>query len=164
MMETPTISSSSYALNTFDAGAWLAENAQKLAIDAHPMFAPETVARRWQPVPDSATLAGAAIARQLFPEKKEMANTRLVRVIIADPNLNLPIDKRLLHSGAEQLTDLTDQELFFAVEINTLLKAHNDVRSKTRDKAASEKAGRDVFLEPVRIRDLRMHVISIAEF
>lgn len=89
---------------------------------------------------------------------------RIIKAYIADPNDNLPLDKRVLYSGPEKLTDLTDQELFFEIPINDLLKAHNEIRAKTVDKKASEKFGRDIFLEPVRIRDLKMVVVDIATF
>jgi len=89
---------------------------------------------------------------------------RIVKVFIADNNDNLPLEKRLLFSGSEQLTDLTDQELFFEVPIIVLLKAHNELRLATLDKAATAKAGRDVFLEAVRIRDLKMVVVTVASF
>lgn len=89
---------------------------------------------------------------------------RIVKIFIADPNENLPLDKRLLHSGDEQLTDLTDQELYFEVPIADLLKKHNAMRATTIDKKQTEKFGRDVFLEPVRIRDLKMVVVVVAGF
>lgn len=93
------------------------------------------------------------------------STARIVKVFIADPNENLPLDKRVLYSGEERLTDLTDQELFFEVPIKELLDKHNsDTRTKTADKKASEKAGRDVFLEPIRIRDLKMVVVTVAQF
>lgn len=89
---------------------------------------------------------------------------RIVKVYIADPNTNLPLEKRVLYTGEEKLTDLTDQELFFEVPIKELLDKHNELRAKTVDKKASEKFGRDVFLEPVRIRDLKMVVTTVAQF
>lgn len=89
---------------------------------------------------------------------------RIVKVYIADSDENLELEQRLLYSGEEKLTDFTDQELFFEVPINDILKKHNEVRSKTVDKKASEKFGRDIFLEPVRIRDLEMVVVEVAVF
>ena len=93
-----------------------------------------------------------------------MSNARIVKVFIADSNDNLPLDKRVLHTGAEQLTDLTDQELFFEVPIAELLAKHNTVRAATVDKKQAEKFGRDIFLEPARIRDLKMVVVTVAAF
>lgn len=93
-----------------------------------------------------------------------MSSARIVKVFIADSNDNLPLDKRVLHTGAEQLTDLTDQELFFEVPIAELLAKHNEVRKATVDKAQAEKFGRDIFLEPARIRDLKMVVVTVAQF
>ena len=49
-----------------------------------------------------------------------MANPsrRIVKVIIIDPDDRVPLEKCILFSGDEKLTDLTDQELFFEVPIN----------------------------------------------
>lgn len=107
----------------------------------------------------------ALMPGMIQPKESPMANTaRIVKVFIADTNENLPLDRRVIHSGAEQLTDLTDQELFFEVPIAELLSKHNEVRKATLDKNASEKFGRDIFLEPVRIRDLKMVVVTVAQF
>jgi hypothetical protein len=70
----------------------------------------------------------------------------------------------VLHNGDEQLTDLNDQELFFELPIKELLETHNAHRVTTLNKTATAKAGKDVFLEPIRVRDLRMNVTVIASF
>lgn len=89
---------------------------------------------------------------------------RIVKVFIADSNESIPLDKRVLYSGEEKLTDLTDQELFFDVSISGLLTKHNEMRKTTIDKPQAEKFGRDIFLEPARIRDLKMVVVTVAQF
>jgi hypothetical protein len=89
---------------------------------------------------------------------------RIVKVFIADTDERLPLNKRILHTGEEQLTDLTDQELFFEVPIAELLKTHNALRMQTIDKKAAAKSDHEVFLEPVRIRDLKMVVVTVASF
>lgn len=91
-------------------------------------------------------------------------SARIVKVFIADSNENLPLEKRVIYSGEEKLTDLTDQELFFEVPIADLLAKHNEVRAATVDKKQAEKFGRDIFLEPARIRDLKMVVVNVAAF
>lgn len=96
-------------------------------------------------------------------KEKEVA-ARIVRVFIADTDENLAVEKRLLHTGEEKLTDATDQELFFEVEIKSALEKHNAIRVETLDKKATAKAGKDVFLEPIKIRDLKMVVINVATF
>src|SRR5579864_799685 len=50
---------------------------------------------------------------------------RLVQVFIADPNEHVPLGDSLLYSGSQKLTDATDQELFFELEIKSLLDQHN---------------------------------------
>lgn len=94
-------------------------------------------------------------------EPKMPSTLRLARVVVFDPTEALPLDKRILVMTEEKPTDLTDQELFFELDVKNILDKHNAVRAQTRDKKASEKAGKDVFLEPIRIRDLRMTVLEV---
>lgn len=91
-----------------------------------------------------------------------MANARrLVQVFIADPNENVPLDQSLLYSGEQKFTDATDQELFFEIDINTILKTYNEKRIKIVDKKVKE---RTEYLEPAKIRDLKMVVVTVAGF
>lgn len=96
--------------------------------------------------------------------KSNMTAARIVKVFVADQNENIPLDSRVIYRGDEHLTDLTDQELFFEIQMADLLKEHNEVRVKTRDKTQSAKFGRDIFLEPAKIRDLKMVVVTVATF
>lgn len=100
---------------------------------------------------------------QVQQEEKEMANptTRLVQVFIADPDENVPLDKRILYKGDQKVTDLTDQELFFDIGIGPILETHNKLRATLINKKIKE---RTEYLEPARIRDLKMVVVSIASF
>ena len=89
---------------------------------------------------------------------------RIVKVFIADPNENVPLGNCVLFAGEEKFTDATDTELFFEVPITDLLVAHNLARVKWADKEATKRSGKDVFLDPVKIRDLKMVVVTIAQF
>lgn len=89
---------------------------------------------------------------------------RIVQVFIADTNENVPLDKSVLYTGEQKLTDLNDQELFFELPIAERLNAHNEMRVKMVDKESTKRAGKDVFLDPAKIRDLRMIVCTIAQF
>lgn len=82
---------------------------------------------------------------------------RLVKVIVADPDPNVPIDSSLVHKTDEFLTDQTDQELFFDLDIKALLVSHNELRRGLKDKDKEP-------LPAIRARDLKMAVITIAEF
>lgn len=95
------------------------------------------------------------------PEKIAMPSRRLVQVFIADPDENVPLDKSLLYSGEQKLTDATDQELFFEIEIKAILEKHNAERVQFINKRVKE---RTEFLEPVKIRDLKMVVVNVATF
>lgn len=86
---------------------------------------------------------------------------RLVKVVIIDPDDKVPLDKCLLHCSDEHLTDLTDQELFFEIDIKNILDKHNEVRTEIVDKTIKE---RTEYLEPVKVRDLRMVVVTVASF
>lgn len=94
----------------------------------------------------------------------KQSGRRIVQVFICDPDSRIPLEKSLIYRGDQKLTDATDQELFYEVDIHSLLKDYNDERKKMLDKKATERAGRDVFLDPVKIRELRMVVSTLAEF
>lgn len=87
--------------------------------------------------------------------------TRMVQVFIADPDENVPLDKRLLYKGEQKLTDATDQELFFEIDIKSILDAYNADRIKIINKKVKD---RTEYLEPLKIRDMKMVVVTIAGF
>lgn len=96
-------------------------------------------------------------------ELQQMANPtrRLVQVFIVDPDENVPLDKALLYEGKSFLTDATDQELFFEIDIKSILDKHNAFRKTLTNKAVKERTEK---LEAARIRDLKMTVVIIAQF
>lgn len=94
-------------------------------------------------------------------EIKMSASRRLIQVFIADPNESVPLENAVLFRGEQKLTDLTDQELFFEIPTQSLLAEHNEKRIKLQNKAIKE---RSELLEPARIRDLKMVVVTIASF
>ncbi len=79
-----------------------------------------------------------------------VAQRRVVQVFISDTNLNVPLDDCLIYEGKQKLTDATDQELFFEVNIKELLDAHNEKRVKLVDKTIKD---RTEYLEPAKIRE-----------
>jgi len=104
---------------------------------------------------------GLQVQQQVREEHHMAVSRRLVQVVIVDPNENVPLDDCLIYDGKPKLTDATDQELFFEVDIKTLLDAHNEKRTKIVDRKVKE---RTEYLEPAKIRDLRMVVVEIAKF
>lgn len=88
-----------------------------------------------------------------------MSIRRIVQVLIADPNENLSLDDCLLFKGDEKLTDATDQELFFELDIKNMLEIHNAKRIKIVDKKVKD---RTEYLEPAKVRDLKMVVVTVA--
>lgn len=105
----------------------------------------------------------AMLPNKVPKPKKEttMQARRLVQVYIADPDENVPLEKSLLYSGTQKLTDLTDQELFFDIDMRTILEAHNAYRITVVNRKVKERVEN---LEPVKIRDLRMVVVDVATF
>lgn len=121
-------------------------------------------------VPDGFNQAGrartyreiAAVQSPIKHEENPMAATRrLVKVVIVDPDDNVPLDQCILYNGSEKLTDATDQELFFEINIQDILSKHNESRVKLVNKKVKERTEN---LEPVKIRDLKMVVVNIASF
>ena len=112
--------------------------------------------------------AGPSDREERTGEKEEtadMANVkRIVRVIIVDSHNDVPSESAVLYMGDEFFTDKTDQELFFDLPVNELLKAHNEKRVTFKDKNLSRGKDKPEFLEPARIRDLDMVVLTISEF
>lgn len=86
---------------------------------------------------------------------------RLVQVLIADPNENVPLEDCLLYKGDPKLTDATDTELYFELDVKSMLDAHNKKRVEFIDKKVKERTEK---LEPARVRDLKMVVVTIAQF
>jgi hypothetical protein len=86
---------------------------------------------------------------------------RLVQVLIADTNENVPLDAALLYRGEPIFTDLADNELFFELDIKGMLAEHNAKRVTFADKKSKDSP---TFLEPARVRDLKMNVVTIASF
>lgn len=99
------------------------------------------------------------------PTQNQMQNRRIVQVFIVDPNEDVPLENSLLYQDEKpHLTDLTDQELFFELDIKAILEKHNTMRVLIPNKEASEGKAKDVFLEPAKIRDLKMTVVNVAAF
>jgi hypothetical protein len=158
MMETPTIASMSYA-NAVTTAA----NLDAMGISGLHNNMLVGVDRRMQQYSDLQSFVPASDTKTEKEEAKmSTTTTRLVKVFIVDPNENLPLENRLLYRGDEKITDLTDQELFFEVDIKDVLTKHNAIRVATEDKKANK--DKPVYLEPARVRDLKMQVIVLAQF
>lgn len=86
---------------------------------------------------------------------------RMVQMYVVDPDEQVPLDKSTLYKCDPFLTDLTDQELWYGINLPNLLKGHNDYRITLVNKKVKE---RTEFLEVIRIKDLSMLVVTLAEF
>jgi hypothetical protein len=154
--DMPTMLASEYNSAIYDANAFGNAFGPVVGHPADPILqwgqtgvlAPE---RRMQPKQPSLT--------PVFIEENTMAACRIVKVIIADTNENLPLEDRILLRGEEKFTDATDQELFFEIDIRDLLAKHNEKRIKTVDKKMKD---RTEYLEPAKVRDLKMVVVTVA--
>jgi hypothetical protein len=154
--DMPTMMNTNYQYSTFTSDG--------TTIDTHPML---LMARR-NNIHDRAYRGDDLPEEETQIEKGEpiMADPkrRIVQVFIADSDANVPLEQSLLYKGEQKLTDATDQELFYEVPIVEILKAHNEKRIKMADKEASKRAGKDIMLEPAKIRDLKMIITNIAQF
>jgi hypothetical protein len=169
--DLPRISASNYTNATYDGSGTATGISQ--AFNAESVFPPsvtrgfgigkneihEAQAAMFQT--KQAMLQIPKIPHQKPKELPAMAVRRLVKVVIVDPDERVPLDSCILHNGKEQLTDLTDQELFFEIDIKNIIADHNFCRTKIKDKTVKE---REEFLEPVKVRDLRMVVVTVATF
>lgn len=179
--EMPRIASAAYASTTSNMGAWQpAIGSAPIQSIGHFDWNPAAIFGRRQ---DHFDIDQAKSARELQelieaqfgarqrvkpnqPKKEsKMAEVktqrRIVQVFIMDPDENVPLTKALLYQGAQKVTDLTDQELFFEISVKDALDTHNAYRATLTDKSVKSKT---VHLEPIRIRDLRMTVVTIASF
>lgn len=159
MNELPTLTSSAYTSTVIGDTAWLDSTATR-RIASHGAYGSAGIFG-----PQGAQGEKGPTGGKLFQQEDSMAQQiRIVKVFIADTNENIPLEQQLVYRGDEKLTDLTDQELYFELNMNDLLAKHNEKRRKIVDKKVAEKSGRDVYLEPARIRDLNMVVVNIASF
>ncbi len=162
--EMPTITASTYTTTT---NAPVAANGLAIGNAVYFGGQPEGLDKRWVK-PFEATQQD--IERRLMkmaeiqPQKEQQMATRIVKVFIVDPDTNVPLEKRVLHKSEEFITESTDQELFFEIDIKTIMTQHNDYRKTVVNKAASERLGKEVFLEPTRVGSLRMSVVQVAGF
>ena len=97
-------------------------------------------------------------------QKMAKKKGRIIKIYIVDPDEKMPLDQSILYQGEEIITDATDQELFFGLDIKGILEEHNIKRGTVIDKKASERRDKEIYLEPIRIRDLTMNVLEIASF
>lgn len=95
------------------------------------------------------------------PQAMAETKRRIAQVFIVDPDENVPLSDCMIYKGEQQITDLTDQELFFELDIKALLEKHNAKRVKIINKNVKE---RTEHLEPAKIRDLKMVVVSTVTF
>lgn len=154
LMETPQISKTVYTNNTYGSDSFTG----LIASHGEP----------WKENPQEQFLRAKFNSMENKPREKiempKLNERRIIQVFIVDPDDKVPLESAILYEGDQQLTDLTDEELFFEVPIKNMLEKHNEMRLATLDKKATNKIGKDIFLEPARIRDLRMTVVDIAVF
>ncbi len=92
------------------------------------------------------------------------SDRRVVQVFIVDPDYRVPLENSMLYHRHPKLTDMTDQELFYELEVKKILDAHNEKRIEIIDKDATGRAGMNIYLKPILIRDLVMTIVDVAKF
>jgi hypothetical protein len=153
-LETPTISSSAYGVNNtyLNTGVWFDNDSS----DASHLYG----TRRVSPAYSVIAKPAVEVVEEMAVPAVRTAGRRYVQVIIADPDERVPLDQCILFKGEPKLTDATDQELFFEVDIKGILTKHNEGRVKIVDKKVKD---RTEYLEPAKIRELKMVVVNIAD-
>lgn len=167
--DLPTMAACNYSNNSY-SGAQMVADAQVFSGTLGNQQAPtlEEMYRRHQladPLSNNALLARMKARRDqsiaTTEEEDPMPSRRIVQVYIADPSEDVPLAKSVLYTGEQKMTDLTDQELFFEIDIRDLLAEHNEARGKIVNKKVKD---RTEYLEPIKVRDLKMVVVTIASF
>lgn len=93
---------------------------------------------------------------------RKQATRRLVEIIAVDRDVNVPFDKAVIFQGERRITDLSDHELMFEAKLDEALATYNQYRVTVRDEDRSATARSDVYLKPLRLKDLRAIVITHA--
>jgi len=103
---------------------------------------------------------------KLHMPKVNEESRRYVQVFVVDADSKIPLSKAVLYKGEPQMTDLSNEELFFTIPMMDLLKAHNEFRKShvVEDEFVSTEKSRKRHLKPIRIKDLSMTVVTIAQF
>lgn len=163
--DLPTITDASHSHSVYGASnLGLALSSHTGTAAALPFFGADVAAFDEQLVNNAMTRRMAPPAQlnqtPVKPKEQHMGR-RLVQVFIADSNDNVPLDDAVLYSGYQKMTDLNDQELFFEIDIKSILAAHNVKRVTFVDKKVKERTEN---LEPAKIRDLKMVVVTVATF
>jgi hypothetical protein len=154
MAETPQMLNYAHTSNTYDGAAAFGSNINQ-AVGSSAALG-DTVAKEM-------LARGMLLPQQAraISQKEEIMARRLVQVFIADPDPNVPLADCLLYRGEQIVTDATDQELFFDIDLKAALDQHNTKRTTLVNKKVRERVEH---LEPARIRDLKMTVVEIAKF
>ena len=116
-------------------------------------------------IPDNSTV-NKFLKGELPVTKINEEARRYIQVFVVDPDSKIPLDKAVLYKGDPQMTDLSNEEFFFTIPIMALLKTHNEFRKShvIEDDFATTEKTRKRHLKPIRIKDLSMTVVTIAQF
>ena len=114
--------------------------------------------------PQTKEAADMVVAAACSNEGEEaVSKRRLVIVLIVDPDERVPVEKSVLYRSDIFLTDETNEEIYFGLNMAQMLKDHNEKRAdiEDEDKSTVEKPR---FLKPARISDLSWTVVELATF
>lgn len=102
----------------------------------------------------------AEMSKAKAKKEPQMPGRRVVRVFIIDPDPKVALEKSVLYKGEEILTDGSDQDLYFDIDVKALLDEHNKYRTSTEDETDKDKKK----LKPIKVSNLIMQVVNIASF
>jgi len=161
-METPTISNTAYASNAVSLMETFGDVASSAPFGRthHHLEPPTSTTRRIM----LGQTSHHTIVDQLVAAAEEQLmarKLRIVQIFIVDPNENVSLEDCLLFKSEPKMTDLENNELFFELDIKDILAKHNEKRVKLVNKLVKDRVE---YLEPAKIRDLKMNVVDIATF
>jgi hypothetical protein len=100
-------------------------------------------------------------------EEVKMSNVnktprRVVNIRIFDEDKGLPVENSLVYSLTDFVTEDSNEEAFREVLMNldvaSALVEHNEVRTSTVNQEVLERTGNEVYLRPVKLKDLRVEI------
>lgn len=73
------------------------------------------------------------IPTNIKEEKSTMGNRRIVNITVIDKDSNVSIEDAILYHETHVPTDMTDEEIWFDIKLDALIKKHNNKRFSIKD-------------------------------
>jgi hypothetical protein len=98
------------------------------------------------------------------PYVKSSNQRRVVTVRLFDDDPGLPVDNCLVAEYSSVVTEdndqVTIQQVLLDYGVAEDIRIHNDTRAEVVNESILQNTGREVMLRPIRLKDLRIEVVS----